>query len=117
MKKRLQYFMPIFFGMLSFFFYFLLYHPVPGSEGFITALLVFCAAASWSAVIILAERGNPWILNLYLFFCTLLFPSVIPLSFKSFNPPLHAAAIGLIVLAVVGLKLFIHYYFKYKKNE
>ena len=108
--------MPTIFGMLSFLFYILLYTPTLGSEDFITALLVFFAAASWSAVIILADREDPRVLNLHLSI-SIIFPLILPLLFKRFNFPLHCAAIGLIVLAALGLRLFIHYYFKYKTEE
>jgi hypothetical protein len=116
MKRQLKYLLPVLFGILSFLFYMLLYHPVPESVDFVTALLVLCAAMTWSAVILFDQRGNPRVLNLYLsvFF---LFPLILLLFLRRFSLPLHWAAIGLIVLAIVGLRLFIHYYFKYEKKS
>lgn len=112
----MKYFGPLFFGLVSSFFYMVIYWPPVGSEDFITALMVFCAALAWSAVLTLTKEKKQWVLYLYLMIA-MIFPLIMALFFKGFNILWHMTALGLIVLAVVGLRLFVSGYLKYKKEE
>ena len=115
-REQVKYFGPLFFGLVSFFFYMVIYRPAVGSEDFITALMVFCAALAWSAVISLTKEKKQWVLYLYVLIA-IIFPLLMALFFKGFNILWHMVALGLIVLAVVGLRLFVSGYLKYKKEE
>ncbi len=108
--------MPPFFGLISFLVYMILYHPAPGSEGFITALMVFFAAVAWSATITLAREEKKWILYGYLS-VSLIIPLIMPLFLKEFNILWHFVALGLILTAIIGLKLFIAAYYRYNKEN
>jgi hypothetical protein len=114
MREQVKYFGPLFFGVVSFFFYLVIYRPPVESEDFITALMVFCAALAWSAVLMLTKEKKQWILYLYLLIA-IIFPLIMALFFKGFNILWHMSALGLIVLAIVGLRLFVPGYLKYKK--
>lgn len=111
----MKYFGPLFFGLVSFLFYMVIYRPPVGSEDFITALMVFFAALAWSAVISLTNEKKQWILFFYLSIA-IIFPLIMALFFKEFNMLWHMVALGLIVLAVIGLRLFVSAYFKYTKE-
>ena len=116
MREQVKYFGPLFFGLVSFFFYMVIYRPPVGSEDFITALMVFCAALTWSAVLTLSKEKKQWVLYLYLVI-GVIFPLIMALFFNRFNILWHMVALGLIILAVVGLRLFISGYLKYRKEE
>jgi hypothetical protein len=116
MREHVKYFGPLFFGLVSFFFYMLIYRPSPGSEDFITGLMVFFTALAWSAVISLTKEKKQWVLYLYVLIA-IIFPLIMALFFKGFNMLWHMVALGLMVLAVVGLRLFTSGYLKYKKEE
>ncbi len=112
----MKYFGPLFFAVVSFFFYMVIYRPSPGSEDFITALMVFCAALAASAMLTLTKEKKQWVLYLYISIA-LIFPLLMALFLNGFNTLWHMAALGLIVLALVTLRLFITGYLKYKKEE
>ena len=112
----MKYFGPPFLGVISFLFYMVLYRPTIGSEDFVTALMVFCAALAWSAVITLTKEKKQWVLFLYVLIATI-FPLIMALTFKGFNILWHMVALGLMLLAVEGLRLFVTGYHKYKKKE
>lgn len=116
MREQVKYFGPPFFGLVSFFFYMVIYRPPVGSEDFITALMVFCAALTWSAVLTLSKEKKQWVLYLYLVI-GVIFPLIMALFFNGFNLLWHMVALGLIILAIVGLRLFIPGYLKYRKEE
>lgn len=116
MREQAKYFGPLFFAVVSFSFYMVLYRPSPGSEDFITALMVFCAALAWSAVLILTKEKKQWVLYLYVV-TAIIFPLLMALFVNEFNIVWHTVALGLIALAVVGLRLYVTGYFKYKKEE
>ena len=82
-----------------------------GSEDFITALMVFFAAMAWSAVITLTKEKKQWVLYLYILIA-IISPLLMALFFKGFNILWHMAALALIVLAVIGLRLFVSGYKK-----
>jgi hypothetical protein len=115
-RKQAKYPGPFFFGLVAFFFYMVIYRPSPGSEDFITALMGFCAALAWCAVITLAQEKKPWALYLYVGIA-MIFPLFMPLFFKEFNILWHMVTLGIIVLAVIGLRLFVPGYLKYKKEK
>jgi hypothetical protein len=115
MREQMKYFGPFFFGLVSFLFYMVIYRPPVGSEDFITALMVFFAALAWSAVLTLTKEKKQWVLYLYLLIAVI-FPLILALFFKGFNILWHMVALGLIVLAIVGLRLFVSGYLKYKKE-
>jgi predicted membrane protein len=115
-RKQVKYFGPLFFGLVSFLFYMVIYRPPVGSEDFITALMVFCAALAWSAVLTLTKEKKQWVLYLYLLIAVIL-PFIMALFLNEFNILWHMVALGLMVLAVVGLRLFVPGYLKYKKEE
>jgi uncharacterized membrane protein YbhN (UPF0104 family) len=115
-RKHTKYFGPLLFGLVSFLFYMVIYRPPLGSEDFITAIMVSFAALAWSAVITLTKEKKQWVLYLYVLIAVI-FPLIMALFFKGFNILWHMAALGLIILAVVGLRLFISGYLKYKKEE
>ncbi|MCI0471823.1 MAG: hypothetical protein L0Y73_09205, partial [Candidatus Aminicenantes bacterium] len=83
-KNHINYFMPPLFGGFSFLLYIVIYFPAPGSEDFVTALLVFCAGQAWSAVIILSNEKKREVLYLYLLL-SILIAFLLPLFFKTFN--------------------------------
>jgi len=83
-RKQTKYFGPPFFGLVSFLFYIVIYRPSPGSEDFITALMVFCAALAWSAVLTLTKEKKPWVLYLYLLIAVIL-PFIMALFLNEFN--------------------------------
>jgi len=112
----MKYFGPLFFAVVSFSFYMVIYRPSPGSEDFITALMVLCAALAWSAILTLTKEKKQWVLYLYVLIA-ITFPLLMALFLNEFNMLWHSAALGLIVLAVVGLRLFVAGYLKYKKEE
>jgi hypothetical protein len=115
-REQVKYFGPLFFGLVSFFFYMVIYRPPVGSEDFITALMVFFAALAWSAVLTLPKEKKQWVLYLYVLIA-MIFPLITALFLKGFNILWHMVALGLILLAVVGLRLFVSGYLKYKKEE
>ena len=115
-REQVKYLGPPFFGLVSFLFYMVIYRPSLGSEDFITAIMVFFAALAWSAVISLTKEKKQWVLYLYVLIAVI-FPLIMALFFNGFNILWHMAALGLIILAVVGLRLFISGYLKYKKEE
>ncbi|UCH94389.1 MAG: hypothetical protein JSV88_29535 [Candidatus Aminicenantes bacterium] len=115
-RKYMKYFMPLLFGLLSFLFYMVIYRPPLGSEDFITALMVFFAALAWSTMMTLTRAEKQWVLYLYLL-VSIISPLIMALFFKGFNLLWHTVALGLIVIAVVGLHFFMSGYFKYKKEE
>lgn len=115
-RKQVKYFGPLFFGLVSFSFYMVIYRPSPGSEDFVTALMVFCAALAWSAVLTLTKEKKQWVFYFYVLIA-IIFPLIMALFLSEFNILWHMVALGLIVLAVVGLRLFVPSYFKYKKEE
>lgn len=112
-REQAKYFLPPFFGMVSFLFYMIIYRPPVGSEDFITAIMVFFAALAWSALITLSKEKKQWILYLYVLIA-IIFPLLMALFFKGFNILWHMTALGLIVLAVIGLRLFVSSYKKEK---
>ena len=83
-----------------------IYRPSVGSEDFITALMVFFAALAWSAVLTLTKEKKQWVLYLYILIA-IIFPLLMALFFKGFNILWHMAALGLIVVAIVGLVIYI----------
>ena len=93
-----------------------IYRPSPGSEDFITALMVFCGALASNAMITLTKEKKRWVLYLYISIA-LIFPLLMALFLNGFNILWHMAALGLIVLGVAALRLFIPGYLKYKKEE
>jgi len=115
-REQAKYFGPLFFAVVSFCFYMVIYRPSIGSEDFITALMVFCAALACSAVLILTKEKKQWVLYLYISIA-LIFPLLMALFLNGFNILWHMAALGLFVLGVAALRLFIAGYLKYKKEE
>jgi len=67
-------------------------------------------------VLTLTKGKKQWVLYLYVLIA-IIFPLLMALFLNGFNMLWHMAALGLIVLAVVGLRLFIPVYLKYKKEE
>lgn len=65
MKKVLDSLGPLFFGLLSCLFYFLIYRPSLESTDCTTALLAFCAGLGWSAVIIFFNRRQGVLMTTY----------------------------------------------------
>jgi hypothetical protein len=111
MKKQRIYFWPFGFAMFSLLFYMLLYHPAPGSEDFITGLLVFFAAMGWSAAVLLGKEKNQTVYFIYISL-VIIFPLLIVLFFKHANIPWHLVTIALSLIALVGLRLFVSGYHK-----
>jgi len=108
-----KYFGPLLFGLVSFLFYMVIYRPPQGSEDFITAIMVSFAALAWSAVITLSKAKKQWVLYLYVLIA-ILSPLLMALFLKGFNILWHMIALGLIALAVIGLRLFVSGYKKEK---
>jgi hypothetical protein len=115
-REQVKYFGPLFFGLVSFLFYIVIYRPPVGSEDFITGIMVFFAALAWSAVLTLTKEKKQWVLYLYVLIAVI-FPLIMALFFNGFNILWHMVALGLTILAVVGLQLFTSGYLKYKKEE
>ena len=109
MREQAKYFGPLFFGLVSFLFYMVIYRPPMGSEDFVTGLMVFFTALAWSAVISLTKEKKQWVLYLYVLIAVI-FPLIMALFFKGFNMLWHMVALGLIIIAVVGLRLFVSGY-------
>jgi hypothetical protein len=78
--------------------------------------MVFCAALAWNAVITLTKEKNQWIFYFYNVIIIILSLYML-IFFKGFNVPWHLVVLGLTLLSVVGLRLFITGYLKYKRRK
>ncbi len=114
MKKTMQKFYPLLFGLALFLFYITIYASPASSENYSTALAVFFTAIGSGAVIIFPRRENAFLFYSYIV-GSLGFPILLLSFFHFFNTVEQKAIIGIQVLAMILLILFVSYQSKNKE--